>query len=83
AATPTAGGSPTPVQGWAGAPGEPAQGATRYAMVAEEEGRDLVMYGLLGLGGCCLLLGIGAGTRRGGRAAATAPAPAKAWAVGR
>ena len=85
AGAPLGGASPVPVQGWAGAPADQVQGATRYAMTADEGGRDPLLYGLLGLGGCCLLLAIGAGTRRGGRAAATATAakPAKAWAAGR
>ncbi|MFP5316871.1 MAG: hypothetical protein ACLGI2_01110 [Acidimicrobiia bacterium] len=85
AGAPLPAGSPAPVQGWPGAPAEPSQGATRYAMTTDERsGADPLLAGLVGLGGCCLLLAVGAGTRRrDGRAVATAASPARAWAVGR
>jgi len=81
---PPGGGPLNPSPGLGVAPGQPAYPATRYAMVRSTGGGlNPVPIGLFGLGGCMVLFAVGLGltTSRGGPE--RAPAPAKAWAVGR
>ncbi len=84
-------GSPPPGQGASsnpspglGAPPPPAHHpATRYAMVRDDQVVDPLGLGLLGAGGCMLVVAGGFAVRGGRRRGpGAAPAPARAWGIG-